>query len=79
MCSSDLATNRMDDIDPAALRGGRFDEQLFMDVLRGDDLMTFVEAQIQSLKSRRITVNVDVVNLANALQEASPADIVSLL
>jgi transitional endoplasmic reticulum ATPase len=73
------ATNRMDEIDTAALRGGRFDEQLFMDVLRGDDLEAFLEAQLQSLKSRRITVKVDVAKLANALQEASPADIVSLV
>jgi transitional endoplasmic reticulum ATPase len=73
------ATNRMDQIDTAALRGGRFDEQLFMDVLRRDDLEAFLEAQVQSLKSRRITVNVDVAKLANALQDASPADVVSLV
>jgi transitional endoplasmic reticulum ATPase len=73
------ATNKMQEIDPAALRGGRFDEQLFMDALRGYDLVTFLEAQLQSLKSRRITVQVDVAKLANALQEASPADIVSLV
>jgi transitional endoplasmic reticulum ATPase len=73
------ATNRLDEIDPAALRGGRFDEQVFMDILRGGDLVAFLESQLQSLKSRRITVNVDVFKLANELQEASPADIVSLV
>jgi transitional endoplasmic reticulum ATPase len=73
------ATNRMDEIDPAALRGGRFDEQLFMDVLRGDGLKAFLETQLLVLKSRRINVNVDLVKLANTLQEASPADVVSLV
>jgi transitional endoplasmic reticulum ATPase len=73
------ATNRMEDIDPAALRGGRFDEQLLMDVLKGDDLKAFLEAQLHTLKSRRLNVNVDIVKLANALQAASAADIVSLV
>jgi SpoVK/Ycf46/Vps4 family AAA+-type ATPase len=42
-------------------------------------LKAFLEAQLHTLKSRRLNVNVDIVKLANALQAASAADIVSLV
>jgi SpoVK/Ycf46/Vps4 family AAA+-type ATPase len=73
------ATNRMEVIDPAALRGGRFDEQVFMDVLRGADLVAFLRQQLQTPIAVGFGPDVDAVTLAQLIGEGAPANIVSLL
>jgi transitional endoplasmic reticulum ATPase len=72
------ATNRLEAIDPAALRGGRFCEKIHLDLLRGDDLIEFVQAQIQKLPQVLFAEDVSAKNLAEMLGEAAPADIISL-
>jgi len=71
------ATNRLDAIDPAALRGGRFSEKIHMDLLRGEDLRRFVQNCIEKLPKAKVRSELDAEVIASAFVEAAPADVVS--
>jgi transitional endoplasmic reticulum ATPase len=73
------ATNRLEAVDPAALRGGRFSEKIFMDLLRGDDLVAFLKKQLQNMAQVRFSDDVNANDIASLIGEASPADVVSLI
>jgi transitional endoplasmic reticulum ATPase len=73
------ATNQFDAIDPAALRGGRFSEHVYMDLLRGTELQEFWAHQLQNLGKLRIASDVTAHALVHLSGEAAPANIVSWL
>jgi transitional endoplasmic reticulum ATPase len=73
------ATNRLEAVDPAALRGGRFSETLFMDLLRGSDLVAFVQKQLECMPQVQFARDVTAKSVATLFGEAAPADVVSVL
>lgn len=73
------ATNNTDVIDQAALRGGRFGEKIYMGPLQDDDLLRFVELEFQSRANVTFAPDLTPKSLAERLQSAAPADVISLL
>jgi transitional endoplasmic reticulum ATPase len=73
------ATNRIDAIDPAALRGGRFAERIHMDLLRGEDLRRFVQNCIDELPKAKLRSELNADVIASEFVEAAPADVVSYI
>jgi transitional endoplasmic reticulum ATPase len=73
------ATNRLEAVDPAALRGGRFSEKIYMPLLSGEDLVEFVQKQIQNTPQVRYAADVNATSIAKLLDEAAPADVISLM
>lgn len=72
------ATNQPDMIDPAALRGGRFGEKLFLPRLAGQPLVRLIQRQLDRLSISVRGTEVDAEGLADRLVEAAPADVVAL-
>jgi transitional endoplasmic reticulum ATPase len=73
------ATNRLEGLDPAALRGGRFSERIYMPRLSGDDLVEFVQQQIHNSPQVRYAADVDAKGIAAMLHEAAPSDVICLM
>lgn len=73
------ATNNPDAIDAAAKRSGRFSEKLFMDVMRGDDLVSFITHQLAATHKLRLAPTLNAAVIAEAIGEAGPADITGIL
>jgi transitional endoplasmic reticulum ATPase len=74
------ATNQqLGAIDPAALRGGRFSEKIYMGLLCGDDLVEFVQKQIQNTPQVRYSGDVNATSIAALFDEAAPADVISFM
>jgi transitional endoplasmic reticulum ATPase len=73
------ATNRLEAVDPAALRGGRFSEKIHMDLLRNDDLVEFVQTLLQTQPQVRFAQDVNAESIAALCGEASPAEVISLM
>jgi transitional endoplasmic reticulum ATPase len=73
------ATNRLEAVDAAALRGGRFSEIIHMDLLRGTDLVSFVQKQLDCMSQVDFARDVNAKSIATLLCEAAPADVVSVM
>lgn len=73
------ATNRLEAVDPAALRGGRFSEKIHMDLLRNDDLVAFVQTLLHSQSLVCFAPDVNAESIATLCGEASPAEVISLM
>lgn len=73
------ATNQPDMIDPAALRGGRFGEKLFLPRLAGHPLVDLIQRQMDRLPISVGGSGLNAQVIADALGEAAPADVVALV
>lgn len=73
------ATNNADAIDAAAKRGGRFAEKIFMDLLRGEDLRAFIQAELNGRPQVRFAEGVSVDWLVRQCHAIAPADFVAVL
>lgn len=73
------ATNNVELMDAAALRGGRFSEKIFMGLLAGDDLVAFLEKDFASKDRVQFAADLTPGSLADKLQEIAPADALGLL
>jgi SpoVK/Ycf46/Vps4 family AAA+-type ATPase len=73
------STNRVEGLDPAALRGGRFGERIKFNELEGVELLNFVHCQIQKMTQVQFGADVSAEAITKLLRKASPADVVSFL
>lgn len=73
------ATNNAEAIDAAAKRSGRFSEKLFLDLMRDADLVEFIRHQIAAKAKLQLAPTVTAEDIAAALGEAGPADVVGVL
>lgn len=73
------ATNNMEVMDAAALRGGRFAEKIFLPRLSGEDLVVFLERQLAMRKNLRLARGVSADTLAREFGEIAPADALALI
>lgn len=73
------ATNHPEDIDAAAKRGGRFAEELVLDLLRAADLREFVAAELARRRAVRFAPDLVPAWVEAAVVEISPADLVAVL
>ena len=67
------ATNRMEAIDPAALRPGRFGEKIYMGPLTGDDLVNFFTLEFRKKERVQFSQDLTPQALATLLSHATPA------
>jgi len=72
------ATNQQDAIDAAAKRGGRFGERLFLDLLRGEDLVAFAHAEMARRHNVRFSDELSAEWIGQAAGEVGPADLVAV-
>lgn len=68
------ATNNIEAMDPAALRGGRFGERIDMPRLRGADLVAFLDKLLAQRSQVRRARDVTAATLAREFDEIAPAD-----
>ena len=73
------ATNNLDAIDPAALRGGRFNEVIHMPRLSGHELITFVGHAMKGMPAVLFAPEVTPEAVSRLWQSAAPADVLSTL
>lgn len=73
------ATNNVEAMDTAALRGGRFAEKIYMGRLTGTDLTAFLEKTFKSMDKVTFDEDVTPQTLTEYLRESAPADILTLL
>lgn len=73
------ATNHLELVDPAALRGGRFGERIHMDRLSGADLVAFFGSLLAQRPQLQISNDVSAARLAAEVGEIAPADAIALL
>lgn len=73
------ATNNVEAMDAAALRGGRFAEKIYMGRLSGQDLMEFLNKTLTSMNKVSFGEDVTPETLSDFLQESTPADILTVL
>lgn len=73
------ATNLPEVIDSAALRGGRFAEQIYMGRLSGGDLEAFLVKEFARRAMIHFDADLTPLSLTRRLEEASPADAISIL
>jgi len=73
------ATNNKEAIDPAALRGGRFSEQIDMPRLRGADLVEFLHKLLAQRRQIKRATGVSAEAMARELGEIAPADAQAIL
>lgn len=71
------ATNNPEAIDAAATRGGRFGEKLHVDLLRGEDLLSFVRADLQRRRGVARAPDLTAEWIAAAVGEIGPADLIA--
>jgi transitional endoplasmic reticulum ATPase len=73
------ATNHFDRIDPAAVRGGRFEEKVVFDVPSADDMQRYVEIRLKALAGRNyriLPLSLDALALALSGKTIADADAV---
>jgi transitional endoplasmic reticulum ATPase len=69
------ATNHFDSLDPAAIRGGRFEEKIAFDVPEADDMTRYVDAKLKKLAGSNFACTRETVeSLLSALAGRSIAD-----
>ncbi len=72
------ATNAFENIDAAALRGGRFAEKIFMGRLEGADLVSFLEHVLKTNRNLSIDRSITAQALADLFEVIAPADALSI-
>ena len=73
------ATNHLEAIDAAARRGGRFAEKIYMDRLRGQDLVAFAQAEMTRRTKVVFDESLSPQWIASRCQEIAPADLIAVL
>ncbi len=73
------ATNRVETLDAAVMRGGRFSEHLYMGKLAGTDLSTLVDSELAKRPNGHYSIEVKGEAVAAWLGESAPADVVAML
>jgi transitional endoplasmic reticulum ATPase len=73
------ATNNPEFMDAAALRGGRFGEKIYMGLLKGADLVAFLEKAFAERQKVSFAADLTPQTLAEKFEEVAPADVLSVL
>ena len=73
------ATNNAEFMDAAALRGGRFAEKIYMGLLKGNDLVAFLEKEFAAKDNVRFDGALNAVTLAHRLGPIAPANAFTVL
>jgi transitional endoplasmic reticulum ATPase len=73
------APNNAEFMDAAALRGGRFAEKIYMGLLEGADLVTFLEKEFATKTNVRFDAALNAHALAQRLGPIAPADALTVL
>lgn len=73
------ATNNAEFMDAAALRGGRFAEKIYMGLLEGRDLVSFLEKEFATKRNVPFASDLSAVTLAERLGAIAPANALSVL
>lgn len=73
------ATNNLDALDSAAVRGGRFSERILLDALDGENLVLYIKKALQSRERLPLSPDVDAETIAQMVGRAGPASVNEVL
>lgn len=69
------ATNNVEVIDAAALRGGRFADRIYLGLFQGGELARYVQVVIDKQRNLNLAPLVSAAAIADLIGEAGPADV----